>query len=562
MLTIVRNRTWAFDLTIFDTYVGEGDPGNVPTNHTGWTIRSQIRTRVGNKLVANLNVTFPVPASGTVAIRHEREFTRSLATGDYWWDIVATDPAGDDHVYVEPEPIAVRDNPTDPANATYSFVPGGGGVISHTHSISDVTGLQTILDGKQSLDADLTSWAGVTRAAGFDTFTSTPSSANLRTLVTDETGTGALVFGTAPSIAGIALSGINTNSGSYSQVGGANFNVATTTAANLTATGSGTVTVSGAGGTTISGGALTISASSATFATGSIATSQPLALTQTWTNAAVTYTGLQVNVTDTASNAASLLMDLRVGGVSRFAIGKTGFTFRAATIFAGISSDGSGRILLNSSTAGGVRVSGDLQIGLSDTVLLRDGAANTLAQRNGTAAQESRIYGTYTGAGDYRRLALKMSSAGVAQIVAEGAGSGAADNRLADGNVGIGTTSPGSGLHVSGALGSNTTTYDSAAALKLTNTAGNSWLLTSGVIGVINGSFSIRQGSTALPALTIAATTNNVGIGTTSPASKLTVTGGDIEATDSTKGIILKSPNGTRYRVTISDLGILSAASL
>jgi hypothetical protein len=168
-----------------------------------------------------------------------------------------------------------------------------------------------------------------------------------------------------------------------------------------------------------------------------------------------------------------------------------------------------------------------------------------------------------------------MDTAGVAQIVAEGGGSGSSANRLefvtggatrmtvaADGNVGIGTTSPGSGLHVSGALGSNTTTYDSAAALKLTNTAGNSWLLTSGVIGVINGSFSIRQGSTALPALTIAATTNNVGIGTTSPASKLTVTGGDIEVTDSTKGIILKSPNGTRYRVTISDLGILSAASL
>ena len=151
MLQIVRNRTWAFDLTIFDTYVKDGDPGNVPTNHTGWTIRSQIRTRVGNKLVANLNVTFPVPASGTVAIRHERDFTRSLATGDYWWDIVATDPAGDDHVYVEPEPIAVRDNPTDPANSTYDFVPGGGGAVMHTHVIADVTGLQAALNGKAPL---------------------------------------------------------------------------------------------------------------------------------------------------------------------------------------------------------------------------------------------------------------------------------------------------------------------------------------------------------------------------------------------------------------------------
>ena len=151
MLQIVRNRTWAFDLTIFDTYVKDGDPGNVPTNHTGWTIRSQIRTRVGNKLVANLNVTFPVPTAGTVAIRHEREFTRSLATGDYWWDIVATDPAGDDHVYVEPEPIAVRDHPTDPANSTYDFVPGGGGAVMHTHVISDVTGLQAALNNKAPL---------------------------------------------------------------------------------------------------------------------------------------------------------------------------------------------------------------------------------------------------------------------------------------------------------------------------------------------------------------------------------------------------------------------------
>jgi carbonic anhydrase/acetyltransferase-like protein (isoleucine patch superfamily) len=53
-----------------------------------------------------------------------------------------------------------------------------------------------------------------------------------------------------------------------------------------------------------------------------------------------------------------------------------------------------------------------------------------IEQRNGTAAQESRIYGTYTGAGDYRRLALKMDTAGVAQIVAEGGGSGALGNRI------------------------------------------------------------------------------------------------------------------------------------
>jgi hypothetical protein len=46
----------------------------------------------------------------------------------------------------------------------------------------------------QALDADLTSWAGVTRASGFDTFAATPSSTNLRALLSDEVGTGAAYF--------------------------------------------------------------------------------------------------------------------------------------------------------------------------------------------------------------------------------------------------------------------------------------------------------------------------------------------------------------------------------
>jgi hypothetical protein len=50
----------------------------------------------------------------------------------------------------------------------------------------------------QPLDSDLTSWAGVTRASGFDTFVATPSSANFASLVTGETGSGAVVFGTSP----------------------------------------------------------------------------------------------------------------------------------------------------------------------------------------------------------------------------------------------------------------------------------------------------------------------------------------------------------------------------
>ncbi len=56
------------------------------------------------------------------------------------------------------------------------------------------------LAGYQPLDADITSWAAITRASGFDTFATTPSSANLAALVTDETGSGALVFATSPTL--------------------------------------------------------------------------------------------------------------------------------------------------------------------------------------------------------------------------------------------------------------------------------------------------------------------------------------------------------------------------
>jgi hypothetical protein len=63
--------------------------------------------------------------------------------------------------------------------------------------------------GFQPLDADLTSWAAVTRAAGFDTFAATPSSANLRALLTDETGTGAAYF--VGGALGTPASGVATN---------------------------------------------------------------------------------------------------------------------------------------------------------------------------------------------------------------------------------------------------------------------------------------------------------------------------------------------------------------
>lgn len=63
----------------------------------------------------------------------------------------------------------------------------------------------------QAYDADLDTWSGITPGSGVGTFLATPSSANLATAVTGETGSGALVFGTSPdfttgaTIGGVAI---------------------------------------------------------------------------------------------------------------------------------------------------------------------------------------------------------------------------------------------------------------------------------------------------------------------------------------------------------------------
>lgn len=72
-----------------------------------------------------------------------------------------------------------------------------------------------------------------------------------------------------------------------------------------------------------------------------------------------------------------------------------------------------------------------------DTIIVRD-AAGIVAQRNGTNAQTSRVYGTYTDASNYVRASLSSSST-LVTLAAETAGTGAD-------NVDINITTAGTGL--------------------------------------------------------------------------------------------------------------------
>ena len=186
-------------------------------------------------------------------------------------------------------------------------------------------------------------------------------------------------------------------------------------------------------GVTLTGQSLTGSESTALFD-----------LATTW-NTTGTPSAFKLNVTDTASNAASLLMDLQVGGISQAAIrkdgrisvgpivkrdGVSGETFGLELgngINAGASAHAYIRLKTNwgdasiSSWGGAFSFSGagvtkvvspafsvnssgsfgfssGTAFSASDDVILHRDAAATLAQRNSTTGQKSRLYKTYTSA--------------------------------------------------------------------------------------------------------------------------------------------------------------------
>lgn len=208
--------------------------------------------------------------------------------------------------------------------------------------------------------------------------------------------------------------------------------------------------------------------------TGSAATSG-LSITQTW-NTTGTPAALSVAVTDTASNAASLLADFKVGGASQASFAKNGnltlngtssvgarifstAQFRTGSIQIGFDAAGGSALVVGDAAAtntyAAIGANGMVMkntgyiawaasgINTPEVALYRD-AANTLALRNSTNAQTFNTYGTYTDASNYRRAALAMTTAGVATLKPEGAGTGASGNVLHIS--GLPTSNPGPGI--------------------------------------------------------------------------------------------------------------------
>ena len=207
------------------------------------------------------------------------------------------------------------------------------------------------------------------------------------------------------------------------------------------------------------------------IAAGTATASTPvLDLSQTWNNGAVSFTGMVLNITDTASQAVSYSLNVQLGGAMRFSVRKDGVVYvHTALNMNGTNlwSNGNSPYMSNSvgninqfNSGGGLLSAGNGSFGFSsnatsalvaaDVSLFRD-AASTLAQRVGTAAQTFRVYNTFTDASNYERASLGWVG-NVFTIQAENAGTGS--NRgisvIGKANVIVSSTAGAVQLHTTG----------------------------------------------------------------------------------------------------------------
>lgn len=133
---------------------------------------------------------------------------------------------------------------------------------------------------------------------------------------------------------------------------------------------------------------------------GVITASQPDTIRQTWSNGAVAFNGLLIDITSTA-NLSSTFLDCYDDTNRRFWV-----------------------------TSGGSVNASQIILG-TDAVLSREGS-NAFRQSNGANAQTYNLYGT-TDAGflNYRRLRTTMTTGGAVTVAAEGLGSGVSGNTYA-----------------------------------------------------------------------------------------------------------------------------------
>ena len=167
-----------------------------------------------------------------------------------------------------------------------------------------------------------------------------------------------------------------------------------------------------------------------TFALGTVTTSQPLTITQTWNDGAVNFTAVDINVTNTASSSSSNLLLLRQGATNLVVVRGDGYAVNTAaqsTLQVNHPTSYGGHAIVgwrNQYQFGG-GICGDIanstspptlpsivagviaasRVSTCPSLAITDGtnssklwvaASNTLEIRDSTSAQTFRVYNTYT----------------------------------------------------------------------------------------------------------------------------------------------------------------------
>jgi hypothetical protein len=264
-------------------------------------------------------------------------------------------------------------------------------------------------------------------------------------------------------------------------------------------------------------------------------------VSQTWNNAATTYTALKINVTNAASAAASKLADLQIGGVSFFNVSKTG----AVSM--------SGGVLPIANDVGAL---GSATLSFSD-LFLASGAVINVANGNAVITHSSGIFTVSTG-----DLRVTTPGSDATSVVTRGATQTLTAKTLTSPVISGGTIDNAViGGTTKAAIGGTTGTFTGAvSAVGLSSTTGtfSGAVSTVGLTGT-TGTFS---GAVSMAGLT--ATTGTFS-GAVSMAG-LTATTGSFSSTLGVSGLLTASAGinvtGTVTATTFSGAHSGSGASL
>ena len=402
---------------------------------------------------------------------------------------------------------------------------------------------------------------------GIATFLGTPSSANLRSALTDETGTGSAVFATSPTLVtpvlGTPTSATLTNATGLPLTTGVTGTLPTANGGtNLTSFTSGGVVYASSSSALATGSALQFNGT--TLAIGTAPTSNILTVSGTVGNISV--------LSSTTTNQAYYTVT-NAGGNMYFGINNSANTFFAAATYAGIVwHDGNNPIVFGTNNTERLRLdgTGNLALGCATSTWSVGKSFEVASVGNsvfGVGAADMRIT-----AGAYYNAAWKYAVTGSAITKYEqttgvhtwwNAPSGTAGNNAtftqamtldASGNLGIGTTTPATFacLGVNKAI----TTGSVLVSAGFSDATFNTLRIThaSGSVGLNfdDTNLIFQSGGTSSPTTRMTITSaGRVGIGTTAPDSLLHIL---TPSSHTVNVLIARTQNSTTYTSSVATI--------